>query len=479
MELKVSDTSARERTSVKSSSDPENDKTDGSLDRREEANARILFCLCITACCLSAPLNGISPALSVVAHDMGFSEKERDIYLGSYIGLSTMVGQMIGSFVSGMLADSYSRKKILTCSLVAGAISTALFGWPLLPYYWMLVLRVMTGVCQSTVVPVLFSLIADYYKIENRATASAIVSSFLGGGMMSGQLFVGFCISFIGWRLPFVIIGLSSLASALIVDSCIVDPPKGGNEEDLASLVRQGISLPPLSLTTLYRNLLVPTVFLMLAQTIPNTIPWGILSAHLHDLLATDGNLTMQEATSLMGIFGIGAAFGGFCGGFVGAKLYSYNRMILPSFMGLTLVASSYLLKQLLSLDLGESGVMQLVYPVLVCSGALGAVNGANIRIVVLNLTSPEARGASIAVLNFINCVGRGIGPLIVELWMTAHTIDRKPAISTILNLWVLSGFLMCAASCTISQDEDRLKLSLKKYAQEKGASNKHVAAGV
>jgi MFS family permease len=410
---------------------------------------------------------------------MGFSEKERDIYLGSYIGLSTMLGQMIGSLVSGLLTDSYSRKTILIVALITGSISTAMFGWPLLSYPWLLVLRVLTGVSQSTVIPVLFSLIGDYYKVENRATASAIVSSFLGGGMMLGQLFVGFCISYIGWRLPFLLIGLSTLASAAVVNFCIVDPPKGGNEEDLASLVRNGISLPTMSVATLYHNLLVPTVFIMLVQTIPNTIPWGILSAHLHDLLATDANLSMQEATYLMGIFGTGAAFGGFCGGFIGAKMYSYNRKILPSFMGLTLAASSYLLKQLLSMDLAEQGVMQLAYPVLVCSGALGAVNGANIRIVVLNLTSPEGRGASIAVLNFVNCVGRGFGPLIVDLWMTAYRIERKPAISTILNLWVVSGLLMCSASFTIVQDEDRLKLSLRKYAMEKDPHNKLTAVGV
>lgn len=285
--------------------------------------------------------------------------------------------------------------------------------------------------------------------------------------MMLGQLFVGFSIAYIGWRWPFQIIGASALASAVVVSYCIVDPPKGGNDEDLAALVRKGISLPTLNITTLYRTLAVPTVFLMLVQTIPNTIPWGILSAHLHDLLATDAQLTMQEATSLMGIFGTGAACGGFFGGFIGAKLYSWNRMILPSFMGLSLAASSCLLKQLLSLDLSERGVLQLAYPVLVCSGALGAVNGANIRIVVLNLTSPEARGASIAVLNFVNCVGRGFGPLIIDLWMTAYSIERKPAISVILNLWILSGMLMCAASFTIAQDEDKLKMSLRKYAQE------------
>lgn len=41
-----------------------------------------LLCLCLTAACLSAPLNGLSPSLSLVASEFGFNSKERDIYLG-------------------------------------------------------------------------------------------------------------------------------------------------------------------------------------------------------------------------------------------------------------------------------------------------------------------------------------------------------------------------------------------------------------
>jgi hypothetical protein len=40
----------------------------------------------------------------------------------------------------------------------------------------------------------------------------------------------------------------------------------------------------------------IPTVAIMLVQTIPNTVPWGVLSAHLHDFLATDEKLSMQVA---------------------------------------------------------------------------------------------------------------------------------------------------------------------------------------
>jgi translation initiation factor 4G len=204
----------------------------------------------------------------------------------------------------------------------------------------------------------------------------------------------------------------------------------------------------------------------MLLQTIPNTIPWGILSAHLHDLLATDAKLSMQEATSLIAIYGAGAAAGGLFGGYIGARVYSSSRMLLPTFMGVTMMVSALLMQELLAMDLEVPGSTQLACPVLLLSGALAAVNGANIRVIILNLTYPEARGATIAVLNLVNCIGRGVGPMLVEVWMEASDMSRKHAVSFFLNLWLLSGSLLCIASSSIARDEDKMKAGLKKFAQ-------------
>ena len=105
-------------------------------------------------------------------------------------------------------------------------------------------------------------------------------------------------------------------------------------------------------------------------------------------------------------------------------------------------------------------------------AGALAAVNGANIRVVVLNLTTPEARGASIALLNLVNGLGRGFGPLIIEKWMTAYSINRREAIGTILLLWLFSGSLLCCGGITIVSDEERLKQQFKRIVSQ---SNFHV----
>lgn len=315
--------------------------------------------------------------------------------------------------------------------------------------------------------PVIFSLIGDFYGLESRATVSAIVSSFLGGGMMMGQLFVGYCLPTFGWRQPFVALGLASLGAAIVLSRCLVDPLLGGNEESLEEMLDKGLSLPPMSLATLMRSLMAPTTLLLILQTVPNTVPWGVLSTHLHDLLATEAHLTIAEATSLIAIFGAGAAIGGVFGGILGARLYAINRSYLPLFMGCTLASSAIMLKTLLALDLSQAAAMETAFPLLVLSGSFAAVNGANIRVVFINLTSPETRGAAIAMLNFVNCLGRGCGPSVVEAWMEMWHLPRREAMSNILNLWLLAGSVLCVASFTIVQDEERLKCSLRKLAEE------------
>jgi translation initiation factor 4G len=434
----------------------------------------------------------------MIAHDFGFDSKERDVYLGSYIALATMLGQMIGSCISGFLSDIYSRKKILITSLLVGSVTTCLVGLPTVPYEAILVLRVFTGGCQASVVPVLFSLIGDYYRVEERATVSAVVSSCLGGGMMVGQLFVGFSQGSLGWRGPFVGMGTGSLLAAPLLARLLTDPCKGGNEDAFQGCGAVGVQLPPLSGSSFLRAVSSsPTLLLLLLQTLPNTVPWGVLSAHLHDLLATDADLSMQEATALIGVFGCGAAVGGLAGGFLGGKIYSLSRYHLPIFMGLTLACSSLLMKQLLAY--GARGGFEdtsVAFPLLILAGSLAAVNGANIRVVVINLTSPEARGAAVALLNFVNCIGRGFGPLILDIFMGQPTVEadgagntvseneghvgrsggvmsRREALTNILNLWLLAGALLCLASFYIVGDEDKLKQSLRKYVEDNSSVSK------
>ena len=128
---------------------------------------------------------------------------------------------------------------------------------------------------------------------------------------MLGQLFTGYSLSYLGWRVPFIVMGTLAMLALVVLKYFLVEPQRGAREDALAELLSRGMTLPPLSATSFFESMCIPTVTVMVLQTVPNTIPWGVLSAHLHDLLATDADLSMEEATSLIAIFGAGAALGG------------------------------------------------------------------------------------------------------------------------------------------------------------------------
>lgn len=126
--------------------------------------------------------------------------------------------------------------------------------------------------------------------------------------------------------------------------------------------------------------------------------------------------------------------------------------------MGATLILSAFLLKGLLGINMQNQGALQLAYPVLILAGAFAAINGANIRSLVLNLTSPEARTAVIAFLNVVNCVGRGIGPAVMEFYIDYFGASRLESMIMILNLWSIAGLMICLVGVTIVRDEESMK---------------------
>jgi hypothetical protein len=50
----------------------------------------------------------------------------------------------------------------------------------------------------------------------------------------------------------------------------------------------------------------IPTVALLLLQSMPSTIPWGVMGAFLVDFLTHEAALRMDVATAMMAAFGAG-----------------------------------------------------------------------------------------------------------------------------------------------------------------------------
>jgi MFS family permease len=158
--------------------------------------------------------------------DLGIGDKEMSLLMGATFALFyTLFGIPLGR-----LADTRSRRGLIAIGIAFWSVMTA--GCGITKKFWELALmRMGVGIGEATLSPSAYSLIADYFRPERRATAMSVYSmgiyigsglAFILGGMVvgfaSGQ--ESFAVPLVGavrsWQVVFFIVGLPGLAVALL-----------------------------------------------------------------------------------------------------------------------------------------------------------------------------------------------------------------------------------------------------------------------
>ena len=128
--------------------------------------------------------------------------------------------------VGGYLADRFSRKFIILCSLVVWSAVTWMTGYAK-SYEELIFWRGAMGVSEAFYIPAALALISDYHRGSTRSMATGLHMS----GIYIGQMLAGYgawiaeneaCA--IGWRLTFETFGFIGVAYALIVVIFLHDP---------------------------------------------------------------------------------------------------------------------------------------------------------------------------------------------------------------------------------------------------------------
>ncbi|MDO4222116.1 MAG: MFS transporter [Akkermansia sp.] len=142
--------------------------------------------------------------------------------------------------VGGYLADRYSRKFIILCSLVVWSFVTWMTG-KAQTYEELLLWRGAMGISEAFYIPAALALISDYHRGSTRSMATGIHMSGIYAGQMlagCGALMAGAPYN-LGWRLTFETFGFIGVAYAIIVIFFLHDPskatvPAAENEEEPA-----------------------------------------------------------------------------------------------------------------------------------------------------------------------------------------------------------------------------------------------------
>ncbi|HEY1077467.1 MAG TPA: MFS transporter [Fontimonas sp.] len=180
-----------------------------------------------------------------IRRDLDISDTQMSLLMGfSFAIFYTILGIPLGR-----LADSRSRRGLIAAGVVIWSVMTALCG--IAKHYWQLFLfRIGVGIGEAALSPAAYSMIADYFPPERRATAMSVYSmgifigsglAFLLGGLVihavSTQALVA--LPLLGdtrpWQLVFLIVGAAGVLFSLVF-LLVREPPRQGVPAGQASV---------------------------------------------------------------------------------------------------------------------------------------------------------------------------------------------------------------------------------------------------
>lgn len=126
------------------------------------------------------------------------------------------------------------------------------------------------------------------------------------------------------WRLPFVVMAAPAIVLAIVMLLTTDEPPRGAFEEALKDQYAEGSQYSETITWIKARNIFkVPSNWLIILQGLPGCLPWGVMLTYFNDFLSQEKGFTVQLATVVLLLFGLGGGGGVILGGAVGQILYN------------------------------------------------------------------------------------------------------------------------------------------------------------
>lgn len=348
-----------------------------------------------------------------IRRDLGISDTQMSLLMGfSFAVFYTFCGIPLGR-----LADNWSRRWIVTLGLMFWSAATAACG--LATHYWQLFLgRTGVGIGEAALSPAAYSLIADSFPPERRATAISVygMGIYLGSGLayILGALVVGYAsargevvLPLIGgtrpWQLVFFVLGGAGLMFAWFL-LLIREPLRRGGGQHSIPLAEVFATLRRHRRTVLLHN--IGIACLSLAAYSANAWMPSVWQ-RVHEWPVRQTGLVYGSIIAVLGCAGI--VFGGWLADHWRARGMTDGTLRV----GMLAAACGAPLALLLPLMPNGAWLAVLVAPTTFFLAMPFGVGASAIQDLVPN----RMRGQASAVYLFIvNLIGLGVGPTAVAL---------------------------------------------------------------
>jgi MFS family permease len=219
----------------------------------------------------------------------------------------------------GMAADRFNRKWVLV-------IGTGLWGtWTLVcglvtSYWQLLLVRVIACLGLGALYPAAFSMLADVFGPRRRGRAMGTISAIGMFGIVIGAFAFGMLLEIpdVGWRYAFIVLGLASILSGVLIAVLVRDPVRGGAEPELEGVITEAAAAQfRFRVADVRQVLRSGTVWVNFIQGVFVITPINALSVFFVTWLVDDRGFSEADAPLILGGVVISLAVGSLVGGLV------------------------------------------------------------------------------------------------------------------------------------------------------------------
>ena len=385
----------------------------------------------------------LPPALNSIKKDLGLTGGQAGMLATGFFAVYAIMAP-----ISGILADRFSRKRILLFAVVTWSIVTALSGTAT-GFATLLVWRALTGLGEGGYFPTALSLIGDLFEKNQRGKAIALhgVCTTLGGA--AGLALGGILVGEFGWRMPFFLAIVPGLVLAGVLFMRFEEPPRGEKEEQPARQVGSP-TRPPSELLTIYVPVLLISLSACAAAFSMNAV-YTFMPSFLQDA----HHLTEGEAGVLTGVAFAATMLGQLAGGFLSDGLANRVTGVRP-----LLVAVAYLLAAPAVLAMAYVPAAMLVVGAYAVTQVGRGFAEPNLYGTVMDVVPSHARGSAQGFLLFLTFAGSTAGPWIAGIAQDVRydspghrfVAEHVPLMDRILGHTVYTGmFQLLAGAAAVS----------------------------
>lgn len=238
--------------------------------------------------------------------------------LGTITSLGKVMEMIFGP-IWGMLADRFSRKRILIIGTGLWGLWTMLIGFSS-SYEMLLTLRVIAAIGLVALGAPMNSMLTDLFPQRERGKVFGVLRMISSLAVIASILFFGMMaeIPERGWRIGFITFGALSMLSGLIFAIFLKEPPRGAAEKVLSGVAEESNKRFTFTWKNLAAIFRIPTNMLLILEKIFGVPVQITVLTFAVTWLVDERGFRPGQATSILTGIVIGSALSTLIGGLLG-----------------------------------------------------------------------------------------------------------------------------------------------------------------